>query len=73
MFERIRFTISEPARLEILRRLSKLNRERYAAEQQEEAERVIREAVAVPPRARGRKARPALTVVQGSLFDADPR
>lgn len=69
--DRIRFTISEPARLEILRRLSKLNRERYAAEQ-EEADRAAPEAAAAPSRPRGRKARPALTVVQGGLFDADP-
>ena len=31
--DRIRFTISEPARLEVLRRLSRLNRERCQAEQ----------------------------------------
>ena len=31
--DRIRYTISEPARLEVLRRLSKLNRERWQAEQ----------------------------------------
>ncbi len=31
--DRMRFTISEPARLEVLRRLSKLNRERWQAEQ----------------------------------------
>jgi hypothetical protein len=31
--DRIRFTISEPARLEVLRRLSRLNRERWQAEQ----------------------------------------
>lgn len=32
--DRIRFTISEPARLEVLRRLSRLNRERWQAEQE---------------------------------------
>ena len=31
--DRVRYTISEPARLEVLRRLSKLNRERWQAEQ----------------------------------------
>ena len=31
--DRMRFTISEPARLEVLRRLSRLNRERWQAEQ----------------------------------------
>ena len=31
--DRIRFTISETARLEVLRRLSRLNRERWQAEQ----------------------------------------
>ena len=33
--DRVRYTISEPARLEILRRLSSLNRERWQAEQDE--------------------------------------
>jgi hypothetical protein len=33
--DRVRFTISEPARLEVLRRLSELNRQRY----QDEVER----------------------------------
>jgi hypothetical protein len=32
--DRIRFTISESARLEVLRRLSRLNRERWQAEQE---------------------------------------
>ncbi|GIK88173.1 MAG: hypothetical protein BroJett026_36540 [Betaproteobacteria bacterium] len=35
--DRMRFTVSEPARLEILRRLSKLNRDRFQAEQQASA------------------------------------
>ena len=52
--DRVRFTISEPARLEILQRLSKLNRERYEAEQREEAERAAREAAPTPARPRGR-------------------
>ncbi|KVO06442.1 hypothetical protein WJ71_09560 [Burkholderia ubonensis] len=36
--DRVRFTICEEARLEILRRLSQLNRERYAAEELEAME-----------------------------------
>lgn len=36
--DRVRFTICEEARLEILRRLSQLNRERYAAEELEATE-----------------------------------
>jgi hypothetical protein len=35
--DRVRYTISEPARLEVLRRLSRLNRERHAEEQREAA------------------------------------
>lgn len=62
--DRIRFTISEPARLEVLRRLSRLNRERWQAEQD----------AAAAPATYGEPARPRLLLVsepnQGDLFGA---
>lgn len=64
--DRIRFTICEQARLEILRRLSRLNRERYEEEQHEAEERQAQ----VPDRPvrvrRGKK--PKLDVIPGGLF-----
>ena len=62
--DRIRYTISEPARLEVLRRLSRLNRERWQAEQDAtEAARhdveAARQTLAKPRRG----ARPTLTLV----------
>ncbi len=65
--DRIRFTICEEARIEILRRLSRLNRERYEEEQrQAEAERQGRVPDGTVRPRRGKK--PKLDVVQGGLF-----
>lgn len=66
--DRLRYTICEDARLEILRRLAHLNRERYEEERREAG--VERQAFVTsdrPARARrGKKAR--LGVIQGGLF-----
>jgi hypothetical protein len=65
--DRIRYNISEDARLEILRRLSRLNRERYQAElRQAEEERRARATDRPAPVRRGK--RPKLGVIQGGLF-----
>lgn len=66
--DRIRFTICEEARLEILRRLSRLNRERWQEEQAENQGRAEVDAASQPPRTRGSRKKPRLTVVQGGLF-----
>ena len=65
--DRIRYTICEEARLEILRCLSRLNRERYEEEQhQAEVERQS-ESNDRPKRSRRGK-KPKLNVIQGGLF-----
>jgi hypothetical protein len=56
--DRIRFTISEPARLEVLRRLSRLNRERWQAEQE-----AAGAAPTADPGAPGASPRPRLQLV----------
>ncbi|ETR77866.1 hypothetical protein X566_09530 [Afipia sp. P52-10] len=53
--DRIRFTISEPARLEVLRRLAELNRQRY----QEEVDQGLHSETAGSGKARGRRSRAA--------------
>ncbi|MCU0937527.1 MAG: hypothetical protein MUF66_16180 [Gammaproteobacteria bacterium] len=65
--DRVRYTIAEEARLEILRRLARLNRERYQ-EEQAEAERQAAAAPNRPKRAPAKRGRPRLTVIQGDLF-----
>ncbi len=57
--DRVRFTISEPARIEVLRRLGELNRKRYATEAAAGSEVLA----ARPARGRGK----AIPVTQGSL------
>ncbi|MFD2237834.1 Eco57I restriction-modification methylase domain-containing protein [Aureimonas populi] len=54
--DRVRFTISEPARLEILRRLAELNRQRY----QEEVDRGLHGVTSGSSKGRGRRTRAAL-------------
>lgn len=51
--DRIRFTMSEPARLEVLRHLADLNRQRY----QEEVDQGLHGGTAGSVKARGRKSR----------------
>lgn len=53
--DRVRFTISEPARLEVLRRLAELNRQRY----QEEVDRGLHGGTAGSDKARARRSRAA--------------
>lgn len=53
--DRVRFTISEPARLEVLRRLAELNRQRY----QEEVDQGLHRGTAGSAKARGRRSRAA--------------
>lgn len=53
--DRTRFTISEPARLEVLRRLAELNRQRF----QEEVDQGLHDGTAGSGKARGRKSRAA--------------
>ena len=53
--DRIRFTISEEARLEVLKRLTDLNRQRY----QEEVIQGLHSGTAGPAKARGRRSRAA--------------
>jgi hypothetical protein len=65
--DRIRYTIAEEARLEILRRLARLNRERYQ-EEQAEAERQAAATPKRPKRTPAKRGRPRLTVIQGDLF-----
>jgi len=66
--DRVRFTICEEARLEILRRLSRLNRERWQAEQEEEQRIAEVDAASMAPRKRGPRKKPTLTIVQRGLF-----
>lgn len=67
--DRVRFTICEEARLEILRRLSRLNRERWEEEQQEESGvRTPQRASAPSSRRAPRNQQKKPTVVQGGLF-----
>lgn len=68
--DRIRFTISEAARLEVLRRLAALNRERYR-EEQEAAQSLEAAQVALSstqPRRRGRKPRSEGPALQTDMF-----
>ncbi|MHC2258305.1 Eco57I restriction-modification methylase domain-containing protein [Sinorhizobium meliloti] len=51
--DRIRFTISEPARLEVLRRLAELNRQRY----QEEVDQDLHDGTSGSGKARARRSR----------------
>ncbi len=51
--DRVRYTISEPARLEVLRRLAELNRQRY----QEEVDQGLHGEAAGPGKARERRSR----------------
>jgi hypothetical protein len=63
----IRYTVCDDARLEILRRLSRLNRERYEEERkQAESERQAQETHRPARKRRGKK--PKLGVIQGGLF-----
>lgn len=63
----LRFTICEAARLEILRRLAKLNRDRYAEELERQAQSDLVAASALPAGA-PRRGRRSTTVHQGGLF-----
>lgn len=68
--DRVRFTISETARLEVLRRLSALNRQRYQEEQDatrsvEAAQEALTNA---QPRRRGRKPRSPGATLQPDMF-----
>lgn len=65
--DRVRYTICEEARLEILRRLSRLNRERYEEEQRRAEAEHQAQSMLQPPRARRGK-KPRLDVIQGGLF-----
>lgn len=65
--DRVRYTVSEKARLEILRRLAKLNQERYEEEQvAQQLPSKSKPKAAKAPRASAKAAPPA------SLFDAPP-
>ena len=71
--DRVRFTISEPARLEVLRRLSHLNRERWQAEQDAAAAALndveaARLAMAKPERKAGPGLRLVSATQQPDLF-----
>ncbi|MFM0078737.1 ATP phosphoribosyltransferase regulatory subunit [Paraburkholderia sediminicola] len=67
--DRMRFTICGDARLEILRRLSRLNRERYEVEQlQQTVTMAAEDARAHRPRKRGNRAQAVATDVQANLF-----
>ena len=65
--DRVRYTIAEDARLEVLRRLARLNRERYQ-EERAEAERQAAATPKRPKRTPAKRGRPRLTVIQGDLF-----
>ncbi|WP_321820277.1 MULTISPECIES: Eco57I restriction-modification methylase domain-containing protein [unclassified Burkholderia] len=64
--DRLRFTVCEDARLEILRRLSRLNRERYEAEQEDDGRAVARASQQL--RGRARRKHPENVGLQDSLF-----
>jgi hypothetical protein len=68
--DRVRFTFSESARLEVLRRLSALNRQRYQDEQDNAASlAAAQEALAsASPQRRGRRARTSGTPTQPDMF-----
>lgn len=64
--DRVRFTISEPARIEVLRRLSELNRQRY----NEEVEKGLHGNVASPTSPTSQKRRKRSAKAEGfGLFD----
>jgi hypothetical protein len=65
--DRLRFTMSEAARLRVLELLGKLNRERYAEEQAQQAQLEIAAAAARPAGA-PRRGRRTTHVDQGGLF-----
>jgi hypothetical protein len=70
--DRVRYTISESARLEVLRRLSKLNRERFREEQEAaQSALVAMEEHSAPRRRPGRPAakKTATPTAQTPLFD----
>lgn len=66
--DRIRYTICEEARLEILRRISRLNREHWQQEQDEEKARTAAEALAQPVKKRHGRSFRESTTAQGGLF-----
>ncbi|REG59663.1 hypothetical protein B0G80_2434 [Paraburkholderia sp. BL6669N2] len=66
--DRIRFTICEETRLEILRRLSRLNRERYEAEQLQAATAVAEEGVTKHSRRSSNRAQGISSEIQADLF-----
>jgi hypothetical protein len=73
--DRVRFTVSEPARLEILRRLAKLNRDRWEAEQQQVANSLLEELGAtytVNNKRVGRRSGAVPTPPQPALFRDPP-
>jgi hypothetical protein len=73
--DRVRFTVSEPARLEILRRLAKLNRDRWQAEQQQLAALLLEELAAsytVKDKRAGQGSSAATAAPQSSLFRDPP-
>jgi hypothetical protein len=70
--DRIRFTVCEPARLEILRRLSKLNRERWQAEQRVATTSGQGRAAAYPARQKRRVKRAARDTGQPGLPFTEP-
>ncbi len=65
--DRTRFTICEEARLEILRRLARLNRERYESEQRSAATVVDADGSGLRPRVRNKRVR-AVSEAQTDLF-----
>jgi hypothetical protein len=64
----VRFTLCEESRLEILRRLSGLNRERYEAEQLEAVTGVVKEAVTKRSRRSVSRAQGISSEIQADLF-----
>ncbi|CAN7180219.1 Eco57I restriction-modification methylase domain-containing protein [Caballeronia sp. LjRoot31] len=66
--DRVRFTICEEARLEILRRLSRLNREHYAVEQFHAATIAAKDAATKRPRKRINRTQSIASEVQTDLF-----
>ena len=68
--DQLRFTICDAGRLELLRRLAHLNRERYAIEVQGQA-KIELAAARTRPAGSPRRGRPVLHVVKAGLFDSD--
>lgn len=67
--DRVRFTISEPARVEVLRRLAELNRQRY----EEEVAQGLHGKKKPAPKRRARKAAPKQNALDlGDLLNFDP-